>query len=196
MTKGTRIVLAVNALALLTAGAWFYFHQAWDSGIALLTLLAVFVGEVVKVIRERRLEMGKGGAAIRVGKAGKLAVNNQGEISGGKGGSGGDGGDAIHVADGLEVTIINNGVIAGGDAGRGSPAFVEKVVNFRYPDESGLQRQIESEGFSVAWCNESRLEGKLLDGWHRVEVLGENGIRVRFRLKTVFEDQILIKRKN
>lgn len=203
MTRGKKIFVAANVVVVGVAAAWVYFHPAWDSWTALVVAIAVLVGAVVDAVpkasghdsgQERRSEMGKGGSAIRGGRVGKLAVENKGEIRAGRGGDGGDGGHAIHIDDGLDVTIINNGVIAGGDAGR-SAAFVEKQVNFQFPEESGLQGKLEGEGFSVAWCNRSRVEQLRMQGWQIVEVDDSDG-RSRFCLKnSVGEDQILIKRK-
>ena len=140
--------------------------------------------------------MGKGGAAIRGGKKGRLRVDNRGYIGGGKGGPGTDGGDAIHIGDGPDVTIINNGVIAGGDAGQNVPAFTERIVHFNFPSEQRIHEQLDSKGLKVAWVNESRVKQVMSEGWWLFEFHTENGPPVRYRLKnSVGEDQLLMFRK-
>lgn len=130
--------------------------------------------------------MGKGGAAIRGGKTGKLSVDNRGYIGGGKGGSGGDGGDAIHIAEGLDVTIINNGVIAGGDAGHavpGVPVYTYKDVDISFPKDKGIEPDADARGFKVAWVKAYKVERSLRDGWRFLEFHTQNAPPVRFRVK-------------
>jgi len=138
---------------------------------------------------------GQGGAAIRTEDAENLHLDNQGVVCAGAGGSGGSGGDAIHVANGVKVTIINKGVIAGGNAGHVVPNYEDKWVDFQYPSDSGLQERLANAGYKVAWCLDTRLSRKIdIEGWEIVTELNERGIPTRFRLKDKPADQTLIKK--
>ena len=70
----------------------------------------------------------------------------------------------------------------------------EKVVDFKYPIDSGVQARLESLGYRIAWCFESRLARKTeLEGWEVVIEKDHRGIPTTFHLKDNPESQVLIK---
>jgi hypothetical protein len=75
------------------------------------------------------------------------------------------------------------------------PRISEKVVDFGYPRDSGLQGRIQAQGFEVAWCLETKLTRKTeLEGWEVVAELDGTGQHITYRLRDRPADQILIKR--
>jgi len=72
----------------------------------------------------------------------------------------------------------------------------EKIVDLRFPADTGLSDALASNGYKVAWCSEAKLARRLeLEGWERVIVRDTNGHRTSFRLKDSPHDQILLKKK-
>lgn len=72
----------------------------------------------------------------------------------------------------------------------------ESLVDLRYPADSGLQRKLESEGYRVAWCLESKLPRLIdLEKWEVVVERDGEGVLRTFRVKDQPSDQILIKRR-
>ena len=70
----------------------------------------------------------------------------------------------------------------------------EKIVDFRYPSESGIQGELTHEGYRVAWCSESQVSGRVdLEGWE-VVAANRDGVLTTFRLRTKPEDQLLLKK--
>ena len=117
MKHSPKLLLIINGLAFAAAIAWLISDPAWKAGITALSLLATLTGLLLAEKRTKPYAQGKGGAAIRTEDTANLHLANEGIVRAGAGGSGGSGGDAIHVANGVKVTIINKGVIAGGNAG-------------------------------------------------------------------------------
>ena len=74
---------------------------------------------------------------------------------------------------------------------------IEKWVDFKYPFDSGLQRRLESAGYRVAWCPDTKLSRKIdLEGWEIVVESDVQGVRTKLRLKDRPADQTLIKSRN
>ncbi len=193
----SKLQIAIVGVALVAAVGTLIFQPTWGgAAVAVLTVLGTFVG-LIAAEKKAQANLGRGGSAIRTESTADLHVDNQGIVSAGSGGTGGNGGDAIHVANGVKVTIINKGVIAGGNAGNAAPSFTEKWVDLRYPHDSGLQERLESAGYKVAWCLDTRLSRLVdLEGWKVVTEPDEKGIPTRFRLKDKPADQILIMKRS
>lgn len=102
------------AVSIAAGGYWFWSSPGPESLLALLGTIPL-----INELRSKRklAREGLGGRAIVGSSNANLRVENHGVISAGKGGTGGGGGDAIHVAEGVKVTIVNRGEIRGGDAG-------------------------------------------------------------------------------
>lgn len=74
---------------------------------------------------------------------------------------------------------------------------VEKWVDSKYPSDSGLQGNLESQGYRVAWCFDSRLARKIeLEGWEVVVENDHRGIATTYHLKDRPENQVLIKTRS
>lgn len=72
----------------------------------------------------------------------------------------------------------------------------EKLVNFNYPTESGLQQRLEAAGFRLAWSLELNLASRIdLQGWEIVIEPDVNGRLFRFRCKDARDGQVLIKKR-
>jgi len=72
--------------------------------------------------------------------------------------------------------------------------IAQKWVDFRYPTDSGIQANLESLGYRVAWCFESRLARKVeFEGWEVVVEMDRHGMPTSFHLKDNPENQVLIK---
>jgi hypothetical protein len=73
--------------------------------------------------------------------------------------------------------------------------IVDKWVDINYPRDSGLQLRLESAGYRVAWCFESKVVRKTdIDGWEVAIEPDSSGQASRFHLKDLPENQILIKK--
>lgn len=72
-----------------------------------------------------------------------------------------------------------------GEAVRLQPTeVVEKYVDFNYPSDSGIQQRLETAGYRVAWCLDTKLSRKIdLEGWEIVLEPDTHGVRTKFRLK-------------
>lgn len=46
--------------------------------------------------------------------------------------------------------------------------IVERLVDFSYPEKSGIQKKLGDAGYRVAWVKKSQLAGLELDGWEIV----------------------------
>jgi hypothetical protein len=74
--------------------------------------------------------------------------------------------------------------------------IADKCVDFRYPFDSGIQQKLETDGFEVKWCLDSKASRTIdIEGWELVVEPDAKGIVSRFRVKDGPADQILIKRK-
>lgn len=190
-----RLILTVNGVAFVGAVAWLFSQPSWESAVTALALLATLASPLFVDRNSPLATPGQGGAAIRTEDTANLHLDNQGVVRAGAGGTRGSGGDAVHVANGVQVTIVNKGVIAGGNAGQVEPSYVEKWVDFQYPNDSGLQERVTNAGYRVAWCLDTKLSRKIdLEGWEIVTEPNERGIPTRFRLKDKPVDQTLIKK--
>lgn len=81
-------------------------------------------------------------------------------------------------------------------AGRRNPQaeVTEKIVDFSYPSDSGIQQRIEAAGYRVSWCLETRLSRRLdIEGCEVVVEPDGQGRLYSYRLKDRPADQILIK---
>lgn len=195
MKRSSKLILTINGVAFVGAVAWLVSQPSWEPAIVALTLLAALFSHIFVDRKFPQAMPGQGGAAIRTEDAANLNLDNHGVVRAGAGGSGGSGGDAIHVANGVQVTIINKGVIAGGNAGYAAPSYEDKWVDFHYPNDSGLQERLTNAGYQVAWCLDTKLSRKIdLEGWEIVTELNGRGVPTRFRLKDKPADQTLIKK--
>jgi hypothetical protein len=70
----------------------------------------------------------------------------------------------------------------------------DRVVDFRYPSDSGLQTRLEANGYRIAWVLENRLS-RLLDfeGWEIVHEKSAAGL-TRYRVRDRYDDQVLVKK--
>jgi hypothetical protein len=78
-----------------------------------------------------------------------------------------------------------------------NPAVVgDKIVNFDYPTESGIQKRLEAAGYRLLWSLESELASRVdLHGWEIVIEPDANGKLFRFRCIDPRDDQILLKKR-
>jgi hypothetical protein len=75
-----------------------------------------------------------------------------------------------------------------------TPQVIDKLVDLRYPVDSGLQARIEASGYRVAWALESRLSRLIdLEGYELVIEPDRNGVLCSFRVKDRPIDQVLVK---
>lgn len=73
----------------------------------------------------------------------------------------------------------------------------EKWVDLKYPNDSGLQANLEAAGYRVAWCLDTNLARKLdLEGWEVVVESSDQGTPTKFRLRDRPADQTLIKKRS
>jgi hypothetical protein len=70
-----------------------------------------------------------------------------------------------------------------------------KIVDMEYPKRTGLQSDMESNGYSIAWVTEERLSVKLAEGWEEV-VATDRGHRYKLKMQDWPSDQVLIRRFN
>jgi len=71
-----------------------------------------------------------------------------------------------------------------------------KWVDPNYPSDSGLQPQLETQGYKVRWCRDDFLARRLdIEGWELVEQELGDGRRVNFKIKDRPYDQTLIKKR-
>jgi hypothetical protein len=74
--------------------------------------------------------------------------------------------------------------------------IAEKWVDFRYPSDSGMQAKLESSGFRVAWCFDSKLVRKVeLEGWEVVLEKDSHGTPTTFHLRDRPDNQVLIRKR-
>jgi hypothetical protein len=72
----------------------------------------------------------------------------------------------------------------------------DKVVDFNYPTDSGLQRRLEAEGYRLSWRLETHLTRLLtLEGHELVIARTPDGKLSRFRVKDPRIDQVLVKKR-
>jgi predicted nucleotide-binding protein len=71
-----------------------------------------------------------------------------------------------------------------------------KFVDINYPEDSGIAKELNKQGFDTAWCMENNLARRLdIDGWSLVTQPTASGKQVILRMKDRPQDQTLIKRK-
>ena len=45
----------------------------------------------------------------------------------------------------------------------------DKLVDIKYPSDSGIQKELENVGFKVRWCAEDKLSRRIdMEGWEKV----------------------------
>lgn len=75
--------------------------------------------------------------------------------------------------------------------------IAEKWVDIRYPSDSGILANLESLGYRVAWCFDSRLARKVeLEDWEVVVEKDNRGMPTSFHLRDKPENQVLIKTRS
>ncbi len=73
------------------------------------------------------------------------------------------------------------------------PEPIVRYVHIRYPEESGLQRDLAEKGVKLSWCDERKLQIKLeRDGVNNVFVHPDDGKLVILKVKTNPRDLVLI----
>lgn len=75
-------------------------------------------------------------------------------------------------------------IVAWWSAWRTPATPAEKWVDLNYPLDSGLQVRLESQGYKVGWCQDTKLSRKLdLEEWEVVIEPDGNGTPSKFRLR-------------
>ena len=72
--------------------------------------------------------------------------------------------------------------------------IVELFVNFKYPEDSGIQKKLEDARYRVAWIRDSDLAGLELKGWE-VVVEDRKGKPTSFHLRNPSENQVYVKKR-
>ena len=71
--------------------------------------------------------------------------------------------------------------------------FSIKWVDLQYPSDSGLQEELERQGYQIRWCTENHLARRLdIEGWFLVNQTTESGKRVILKVKDHPYDQTLV----
>jgi hypothetical protein len=103
----------------------------------------------------------------------------------------------------VQVSLQGNNLSIRPNARPGEPVspqsveITEKWVDFKYPSDSGLQQRVETAGYRVAWCLDTKLSRKIdLEGWEIIVEPDAQGVLTKFRLKDRPADQTLIKKRN
>jgi hypothetical protein len=77
------------------------------------------------------------------------------------------------------------------------PEIHEKWVDLRYPTDSGVQQQLESAGYRVAWSLDTHLTRRVdLEGWEVVVEPDAQGRLWKFMVKDRPANHTLIKKRN
>lgn len=72
----------------------------------------------------------------------------------------------------------------------------EKLVDFGYAADSGLQRQLEAEGYEIGWCDECKLSRRLdLEGCELVLVRDRSGALVSLHCHSRPANLALVKKR-
>ena len=73
----------------------------------------------------------------------------------------------------------------------------EKYVDSKNPVDSGLAAKLESSGYRIYWCAQSRVARKIdLEGWEVVVERDSRGTFVSYHVRTAPENMVLIKTRN
>lgn len=72
------------------------------------------------------------------------------------------------------------------------PAVIEKLVEFKYPIESGIQQRLEAQGYSIGWCRSERVSSIEIQGGRVVVERDANGNLATFRLR---DGMVLVMRR-
>lgn len=74
--------------------------------------------------------------------------------------------------------------------------ILEKWVDFNYPFRSGILQKVQSEGYTISWCLDTKLAQKTdLEGWEIVLERDEHGMLTKFKVKDGPANQTLIKKR-
>jgi hypothetical protein len=74
------------------------------------------------------------------------------------------------------------------------PPVIDKVVEFQYPERSGLQQRLERAGYRLHWSRADLAPTRMdAEGWSEVIERDGQGQRTRFRTR---DGMILLKRQN
>lgn len=65
----------------------------------------------------------------------------------------------------------------------------EKLVDFNWPEKSGLKAKAEAEGMSISWSRPDKLASRLADGY---EVIYEIEKAKRIRRRLVLRDGLVL----
>lgn len=72
----------------------------------------------------------------------------------------------------------------------------QKWADFRYAADSGLQRQLEGEGYEIGWCDERKLARRLdLEGYELVLVRERSGTLVSLHCESRPSNLTLVKKR-
>ncbi len=79
-----------------------------------------------------------------------------------------------------------------------TPAQVEpsvKYVDTEYPLRSGLQADLESQGYRIRWSREEKLARRFGDGWDAVVEVAEDGSELFLKVRDPSGDLTLVMKK-
>lgn len=64
------------------------------------------------------------------------------------------------------------------------PTEIEELeVSIKFPSDSGLQKELEDDGYKIGWCSPKNLQNRIqLEGWKKV--IWENDEGIQYHLKT------------
>jgi hypothetical protein len=65
----------------------------------------------------------------------------------------------------------------------------EKLVDFSWPEKSGLKAKVEEKGMKMAWCRPDRVASLQLDGWKHIFEFDE---KARIRSTLVLKDGLVL----
>lgn len=65
----------------------------------------------------------------------------------------------------------------------------DKLVDFKWPEKSGLKDKAAADGLTISWCKPDRLESRRLDGY---EIVYEVDKADRVRRRIVLRDGLVL----
>lgn len=102
-----------------------------------------------------------------------------------------DGTDWLHVGD---FSVSRDKSAAVSEKNSEEPSV--KWVDLEYPRDSGLQAELENQGYKIRWCMDDKLARRLdIDGWSLVTQSTQSGHKTVLKLKDRPYDQTLIMKR-
>ncbi len=65
----------------------------------------------------------------------------------------------------------------------------DKLVDFNWPEKSGLKAKAEAEGMTIRWCKPDKLVSRQIDGY---EIIYEIDKKKRVRRRLVLKDGLVL----